>query len=124
MPEQDPAGYRKFIKQAMQNHMSAFGLILTFRAPYEENFALHADALVTLSTAHASLYPDNSQSETTLPAIWEQPEAFAAAMEKSQQAAVQLQESVAMWNRHAMLNRYVRLSDSCSDCHAKFRSAD
>lgn len=122
MPKQEPVAYRHHVKQAMQGHLAAFGLILIFRAPHEDHFAMHADALAAMSAVHASLYPAGSESAGTSPRVWEQAEAFEAAASKTSEAAEGLKKSIETRNRHAILNQFVRLSESCEACHARFRA--
>lgn len=124
MPPQQPVEYRRHVKNAMQEHLSAFGLILTFRAPHEEHFALHAEALADLAEAHKSLYPAGSGSDASSPRIWQEPEAFDAALQRTADAAAKLRDTLAMQNRHAILNVYTRLSESCEACHNNFRVAE
>lgn len=124
MPPQQPVEYRRHVKNAMQDHLYAFGLILTFRSPHEEHFALHAEALADLAEAHKSLYPAGSESDASSPRIWQEPEAFEAALQRTSDAAAKLRDTLAMQNRHAILNVYIRLSESCEGCHNDFRVAE
>jgi len=124
MPPQEPVAYRRHVKNAMQEHLAAFGLILMFRAPHEDQFGMHADALASLARAHEVLYPVGSETAGTSPLIWEQPETFAEAASKTTAAADRLRESLDSKNRHYVLNAFVRLSDSCEGCHARFRVSE
>ena len=92
--EEDPVGYRHMVKQALEGHMGAYGLILTAKAPHPEHGPAHIDAMVALAEQQRALFPEGSASEGTRPEIWSQPEAFAAALEKTSAAAVYLKEKV------------------------------
>lgn len=120
-PPQEPLEYRRHVKNAMQEHLSAFALILTFRSPHEDHFALHAGALADLAEAHKSLYPAGSESDMSSPRIWQEPEAFEAALQRTGDLAAKLRDTLAMRNRHAILNVFIQLSESCESCHNSFR---
>ena len=85
--ETKPVEYRENVKQALQAHMQAFGLILTLRAPHPENLQPHADALAWLAKAHEDLYPDGSQGPGTSASIWQQRDQFDTASKKTTAAA-------------------------------------
>ena len=121
--ETNPIQYRAMIKQALESHMGALGLILTYRAPHTENLPFHADALVTLTSIHASLYPEDSQTQQTRETIWSAPEEFAAASERTAEIAAQLQSVVEQGTAIQSINRLVALGESCEACHARFRNA-
>jgi cytochrome c556 len=120
----NPVDYRGAIKQALQGHLSAFGLILMMRAPDKDDLPLHADALVWLTSNHASLYPMDSATSATGELIWEQPEQFSAAAEKTAALARELKAAVESGNRHLILNSLVQLGESCESCHTSFRKTE
>jgi cytochrome c556 len=119
---EDPVAYRRLVKQALEGHMGAYGLILTAKAPYPEHAQAHIDAIVALAQQQKDLYPEGSESEGTKPEIWSQPEAFAAAHNKTDDAATLLKEKHAEGNRHLILNALVRFGESCQGCHAGFQT--
>lgn len=120
-PDVRPVEYRGYVKQAMQSHLSAFGLVLTYRAPHREHLPIHAAALASLAGAHEVLYPEGSNSPRTSASIWSEPDTFGEALKKTTEAANRLQTAVDGGNQHLMLDALVRLGDSCENCHARFR---
>lgn len=116
-----PVEYRAFIKESMEGHLGAFGLILTMRAPDTDDLPLHADALAWLTRLHGSLYPEGSETPATSAAIWEHPDQFSAASKRTEELAAALKAAVDGGNRHQVLNALVRLGESCESCHAQFR---
>jgi cytochrome c556 len=117
----NPVEYRRFIKQAMEGHLGAFGLILMMRAPDHDNLPLHADALVWLANLQASLYPEGSETDGTIERIWTNPDQFRAESAKAAELAGELKTAVDGGNRHLILNSMVRLGEHCEQCHARYR---
>lgn len=120
----NPVEYRRFIKQTMEGHLGAFGLILMMRAPDRDNLPLHADALAWLASLQDSLYPEGSETDGTAESIWTNPEQFAAESAKGAELAGQLKTAVDGGNRHLILNSMVRLGEHCEQCHARYRNDD
>jgi cytochrome c556 len=119
--EENPIGYRRMVKQSFEGHMGAYGLILTAKAPHPEHGQSHIDAMAVLAEQQRVLFPEGSESAGTRPEIWSQPEAFAAALEKTSAAAIFLKEKYEEGNRHLILNALVKLGESCRSCHERFR---
>jgi cytochrome c556 len=120
--EEDPVAYRRLVKQALENHMAAYGLILIAKSPHSDHGQAHADALVALAEQNRVLYPAGSETAGTQPEIWSQPEAFVAALEKTSASAALLKEKHEEGNRHLVLNALTRLGESCEGCHSRFRA--
>ncbi|VUX56370.1 exported protein of unknown function [uncultured Woeseiaceae bacterium] len=120
--EEDPVGYRRMVKQALEGHMGAYSLILIKKAPYPSHGQSHVDAIAILGLQHKDLYPEGSETVGTRPEIWSQPDAFAAALEKTSAAAAYLKEKYEEGNHHLILNALTRLGESCENCHNRFRA--
>jgi len=121
--ETDPVSYRKFVKQAMEAHLAAFGLILTQKAPGTEHLPFHAEALVTLVSMHTTLYPEGSETAATSDHIWMQPDRFRKAADATTKRAQELRETLDKPNYYVVMNQLVRLGESCESCHAQFRTS-
>jgi len=117
----EPANYRASVKNAMQSHLRAMGLIVTLRTPLKEHMPLHADAMLALSKIHAELYVPGSESPGASAAIWSSPETFTAAIDDFESKASQLAAAVEDGNRHHIFNSLTRLGESCENCHTQFR---
>ena len=118
---EDPVAYRRLVKQALEGHMGAYGLILTAKAPHPEHAEAHIDAIAALARQHEVLYPEGSESAGTKAEIWAEQEAFSAALKKTSDAARMLKEKHDEGNRHLILNALIDLGESCQGCHARFR---
>jgi cytochrome c556 len=119
--EEDPVGYRRQVKQALQSHMAAYGLILIAKAPHPEHAPAHADAIAALGAQHMVLYPQGSDTDATRPEIWSQTERFADMLQHLADATAYLKEKQDTGNRHQMLNALTRLGESCEGCHNRYR---
>ena len=122
--EEDPVAYRRAVKQALENHMAAYGLILIAKSPHPDHGQAHVDAIAALAEQNRVLYPAGSETAGTQPEIWNQPEAFMAALEKTSVAAALLKQKHEAGNRHLVLNALTRLGDTCEGCHSRFRAGE
>jgi len=118
----NPVEYRQSLKIAMQQHLQAFGLIFTMRAPDTEDLPLHAESLAWLARRQATLYPEDSKTDGTRETIWSDREAFDAAVQQSAELAQNLVTAVNGGNRHQVLGALTRLAENCEQCHGRFRA--
>lgn len=121
--ERTPVAYRALVKQALEGHLGALGLILTQRAPDVDLVPFHVDALVKLTKLHESLYPEGSATPHTSERVWTDGTEFKAASEATADLARRLQTVVDRGNTSQSVNALVRLGESCQSCHAKFARA-
>ena len=118
---EDPVTYRRALKQALEGHLAAYGLIITSRSSHQSHSTFHANAIDELGQQHMLLYPAGSETDSTRLEIWSQPEAFAEQLQKLADAASRVREMEADGNPQLRLNAVVRLGESCESCHQRFR---
>ena len=121
--ETNPIEYRALLKQALEGHLGALGLLATRRAPGPDQQPFHADALVQLTANHTSLYPAGSETARTRESIWADPVSFDSASKETAEIAVRLRDAVDRGDLHQVMNGLVALGESCEACHARFRVA-
>jgi cytochrome c556 len=114
--------YRQALMHSIGAHMEATGLIARGQVTYQHRKE-HADAVASMLKLAADAFPPESKDGDTeaLPAIWEKPDAFAAAMKKAQDAAVAYQTAAAGTDAAAMGAALRELGGSCKGCHDDFR---
>ena len=118
---EDVVKYRHAIMEAMASHASAFQLLATGKIGARQHLRDHADAIANMSGELDFLFPEGSDGEETLPAIWEQPEKFSAAIAKMQEAASKLSEAAGSDDRTVVLGGLTAAGKACKGCHESFR---
>jgi len=129
----DTVKYRHAVMEAMSAHVNAFMLIATNKIDDRTFLQNHGDAIADLSGELDTLFPADSaaapagseESEThALPAIWDEPEKFAAAVTKMQQAAAKLQETTRSGDSKAIVGAFAAAGKACKGCHEDFRAEE
>ena len=121
--QRNPIEYRALVKQTLEGHLGALGLILTQRAPDSDLIPSHVEALVALTQRHESLYPEGSATPRTSERIWTEAAEFQKASKRTAELARQLQAVIARGNAAQSMNALVGLGESCQACHARYRMA-
>ena len=121
---EDAIKFRHAIMTEMAAHMAALNYILTVKVDAEAFAQGHADALARASAEMDVLFPAGSGEGDTeaLPAIWEDAEAFAAAVDEAQQAATKLQATLAGGDRKATMAAFAATGKTCKNCHESYRA--
>ncbi len=113
--------YRKNVMSAIGGTMGSLAAILKKQAP-----AKHAGSLALTMSSLASIVPDlfpegSDFGETgALPAIWEKPDDFKAAVQAFNEAATAMPDAAAAGGE-AYKKAFVALGKSCKGCHETFR---
>lgn len=115
--------YRKAVMSAMAGHTSALALQAFGQVDEKTHMADHAAAMAALGKEIAVVFPANSATGDTeaLPAIWAEPDRFAAAVDAVGQSTAELQAAVDSGNRGAIAKAFKAVGDSCKGCHDNFR---
>ncbi|MFW2406015.1 MAG: c-type cytochrome [Gammaproteobacteria bacterium] len=123
---EDAIKYRHAVMEEMANHMSALTLILLNKVDGGDYAQGHVDALARASSEMDVLFPEISKDGDTeaLPAIWENPEKFAEAVEKAQQATVEFQNAVSGGDRKATMAALAAAGKTCKGCHESYRAEE
>ncbi|NND36183.1 MAG: cytochrome c [Gammaproteobacteria bacterium] len=123
---EDAVKYRHAVMEEMANHMSALTLILLDKVDGGDYAQGHVDALARASSEMDVLFPEISREGDTaaLPAIWEEPDKFAEAVEKAQLAAADFQSAVSGGDRKATMAAFAAAGKTCKGCHESYRAED
>jgi cytochrome c556 len=111
--------YRKEVYTAIGGHMKATAAILQQKVPHADHLALHANALADLSTTVKSLFPAGSEGGDALPAIWSNPDDFAARATTFEEAAAGFKTAAASGENVGPA--FQQLAQSCKGCHDNYR---
>jgi cytochrome c556 len=115
--------YREAVMETMAGHIGAFSLIAFGMVEHQEFLQSHADALADGGAQLKLLFPEGSGGDDTdaLPAIWENPEEFNAAVAKAEKATAELPDAAASGDRKAIIAAFKAVGESCKGCHEKYR---
>ena len=117
----EPERYRAFVKQAMEGHLGAMGMIVTQRTPLVQHMVIHARAMQSLAEMHKAIYASGTGTDNAAPGIWTEPEAFAYLQDDFAIKVAELVAATEQGNRHAILGKLMQLGDRCEICHKTFR---
>jgi len=124
---ENSAKYRHAIMEAMGGHVAAMALLAFNQVPDEgEYLEDHAEALRDLSNQLQFVFPEGSAvgDSHALPAIWEQPDKFAAAVQAAVDASEAFEEAAETGDRKTIAGAFKQLGESCKGCHESFREED
>ena len=123
---EDAARYRQAVMKALSGHNGAIRLIVAGRAGDPEKLAAHIAALVELSTEVEALFQEGSdlENDEALPAIWERPDAFAAAVADFESASEALGNAANGGDSEALGDALRQVGDACKACHESYRLDD
>lgn len=123
--------YRKSTMRAIGGHMANLGAIAKGEVSFTDDAFGAAHAIHQMSMNLARLFPEGTgQGETgeesrSLPAIWEKPDEFQAAIEALQEESLKLAELTESGEfEQAAFARQVGMmgKEGCSTCHDGFRA--
>ena len=125
---EDAIKYRHAVMEEMAAHMSALTQILFDKVDGAQFAQGHADALVRATAEMDVLFPEISKDGDThthaLPAIWENPEKFAEAVDDAQDKANAFRDAMAGGDRKATLAAFADTGKACKACHEVYRAED
>lgn len=123
---EDAKAYRLAIMTALRGHIGAASM--TIRGLVDDNGQLagHAAGLVSAASELDNIFQEGSAVDDSeaLPAVWDEPEKFAAAIKTNQEATVAFQEAVAGGDSDAIGAAFRNMGKSCGGCHDDFRVDD
>ena len=119
--------YRKNVMRAMGGHISAIVAVVKGEVSFTGDVAAHARGINEMSKVAPHIFPqgtDNaSQSDTrALPAIWEDPAKFEAAVKALQDASANLVRVAEAGDPSAFGGALQELGKACGGCHKPFRA--
>lgn len=120
---EDAYEYREAVMTSMRGHIGAASKVV--RGLVDDNGFLvkHAQGLANGAAELSHIFPKGSDVEGSeaLPAIWEDTEAFAAAIETNRTATAAFVEVAASGDKAAIGAAFREVGKSCGGCHDNFR---
>ncbi len=120
---EDAFKYRQYIMTALKGHAGAVSTQTRGLAGNSDYVANHAKAIANLGTELHTIFPEGSNVEDSeaLPVIWEEPEEFAAAVAKAEEAMAALGETADGGDMQAIGAAFMNVGKACKGCHVSFR---
>lgn len=120
---EDAYQYRESIMTSLKGHAGAISMITRGLAGDPSHISSHAQAIANLSTELSSIFPQGSNVEDSeaLPAIWEEPEKFAEAVARAEEAMAALGAAASDSNVEAVGRAFHKVGEACKGCHESFR---
>ena len=120
---EDAAKYRQSVMKAMSGHNGAISMIVRGKAGNQDNLANHVQALGNLTDEIDSLFNEGSdlEDDEALPAIWENADAFADAVENFATAVDAFSEVAGAGDIQAIDAAQREVGKACKGCHEDFR---
>lgn len=120
---EDAYEYRESIMTALKGHAGAISMQVRGLAGDPDHVAKHAKAIANLGTELHAVFQKGSAVEGSeaLPAIWENPADFAAALERAEKAMAALGEAADSGEIEAIGVAFTNVGKACKGCHEDFR---
>ena len=120
---EDAAKYRQSIMKAMSGHNGAISMMARGKAGNPDNLASHVQALVNLAGEIDSLFSEGSdlEDDKALPAIWENADAFADAVQNFEAAVEAFSEVATDGDMPAIDAAQRDVGKACKACHEDYR---
>ncbi len=122
---EDAKDYRVSIMTTLRGHIGATSMTVRGLVDDHGQLAAHAAGLANGVAELKYVFQEGSivDESEALPVIWEQPEKFAAAIKKSEDATIAFQEAVDGGDSKAIGAAFRNVGMSCRGCHDDFRVA-
>lgn len=123
---EDAAKYRQSIMKALSGHNGVLSLTVRGRAGDPGKLRNHVAALDDLTTEVGAAFEVGGAVEDSeaLPAIWDDPDAFADAVADFEAAVAALSEAADGDDMQAIEAAHKDLGKACKACHEDFRKKD
>lgn len=125
---EDAAKYRQYVMRALSGHFGALTMTARGLAGDPANMRIHSAALVTLAAeagpAFAAAGGAPVEDTEALPAIWEDADGFAAAVDEFAAAAAALDAAIASGDSDAVAAAHRDTGAACKGCHEDYRLDD
>ena len=123
---EDAKDYRAAVMTAFRGHIGAASMIARGLVENDDQLVGHAQGLASSAKELANLWPagsDVNESES-LPAIWEEPEKFAEAIDAMVTATDAFVAAAESGDAEAIGGAFRNVGMSCRGCHDNFRKSD
>ena len=120
---EDAYEYREHVMTAVKGHAGALSMQTRGLAGAPDDVAKHAAAMAALAGELKTVFPEGSDYEESeaLPEIWDEPEAFAEALAKIEQATTALSEVAREGDMREIGGAFRDVGQACKGCHDRFR---
>lgn len=131
--DEDSPAYRAYeYRHGLMHVIGAKNAVLRGMArgdipPDDAHFRKAASDLAALSTMVAEGFPEGSgdvQGSRALPAIWSNPDDFAAKIQEFEKAATDVADAAATGGFAGGKDSVKAVGDACGDCHRDFRAKE
>lgn len=116
--------YREGVMASARGHLMSMGAILRGRVHFE-NFAIHARGMRDIAGVMPNVFPEGSgdvADSEALPAVWDNPEDFKAAMDAFVKAANDIAAAAESGEMSEIGPAMGALGQSCKGCHDDFKA--
>lgn len=122
---EDAADYRTAVMESLRGHIRAASMRVRGLVEDRGQLLNHAQGLANGTKEFDYLFPEGSNvgESEALPVIWEEPDEFAAAIAKVQEAAAAFVAIAESDDTEAIDGAFRNLGGACRGCHDKFRVA-
>ncbi|MDZ7644625.1 MAG: cytochrome c [Woeseiaceae bacterium] len=124
---EDAKDYRVAVMTTLRGHIGAASMIVRGLVEDRGFLVAHAEGLEKGASELAHVFQEGSDvgESEALPAIWENPDEFAAAVEEAQKATRNFREVVAGGgDKGEIAAAFREVGGSCKGCHDSFRVDD
>lgn len=123
---EDAKDYRAAIMTTLRGHVGAASMVVRGLVDDNGQLVSHAEALANSAGELENVFQEGSDvgESEALPAIWEKPDEFAAAINKLVEATAVLEEAAASGEQEAIGAAFREVGMSCRGCHDNFRESD
>lgn len=123
---EDALDYRKAVMTAMRGHIGAASMIARGLVDNDGHLVGHARGLADGAREMERIFQEGSSvgESEALPLIWEEPEAFAEAVSKLQEATAAFLAAAESGDGEAIGAAFRNVGMSCRGCHDRYRVQD
>ncbi|MEQ9564186.1 MAG: cytochrome c [Woeseiaceae bacterium] len=120
----DAFDYRKAVMTSLKGHIGASSMHVRGLVSGPEYLVEHAQGLANGVSEIKTLFAEGSnvQGSDALAVIWEDPDAFNAAIEKAEKATAAFVKATEDGDKAAITAAFREVGGSCKGCHDKFRA--
>lgn len=120
---EDAKDYRIAVMTALRGHIGAASMIARGLVENDGHLVGHAQGLAAGAKELSRVFPKGSDVGETeaLPIIWEEPEAFAAAAAKAEEATAAFLAAAQSGDQEAISAAFRNVGMSCRGCHDRYR---
>lgn len=123
---EDAKDYRQHVMTSLRGHVGAASMHVRGLVDDHGFLVKHAEGLANGAAELKHIFPAGSNvgDSEALALIWEEPEAFARAIEKAEEATMAFQDAAAGGDRAAIGAAFRDVGAACRGCHDRFRVDD